>query len=104
MDELRFGLTPELRERAVATDTDCIAMRCRYYHDRSCWYYAMREQLSRADVVICNHALLCLSTLAGILPQHAFLIVDEAHQLENFAYAALHGYADPAQPHAPHPG
>ena len=89
VDELRFGLSAELRERAVASDTDCIGMRCRYYHDRSCWYYAMREQLSRADVVICNHALLCLSTLAGILPQHAFLIIDEAHQLENFAYSAF---------------
>ena len=89
VDELRFTLSPELRERTIATDTDCIGRRCQYYKDNSCWYYRMRDQLSRADVVICNHALLCLSTLAEILPQHAYLIIDEAHQLENFAYAAF---------------
>ena len=89
VDELRFTLSAELRERTIATDTDCIRRSCRFYRDRSCWYFAMREQLKEADVVICNHALLCLSTLAEILPQHAFLIIDEAHQLENFAYAAF---------------
>ena len=89
VDELRFTLSAELRERTIATDTDCIRQRCRYYHDNSCWYYAMRKRLREADIVICNHALLCLSTLAEILPQHAFLIIDEAHQLENFAYAAF---------------
>ncbi len=89
VDELRFTLSPELRERTIATDTDCIGRRCQYYKDNSCWYYRMREQLSKADVVICNHALLCLSTLAEILPAHAYLIIDEAHQLENFAYTAF---------------
>ncbi len=89
VDELRFSLSAELRERTIATDTDCIRQSCRFYRDRSCWYFAMRDQLKEADVVICNHALLCLSTLAEILPQHAFLIIDEAHQLENFAYAAF---------------
>ena len=89
VDELRFTLSAELRERTIATDTDCIRQSCRFYKDRSCWYFAMRERLKEADVVICNHALLCLSTLAEILPPHAFLIIDEAHQLENFAYAAF---------------
>lgn len=89
LDELRFSVSAELRERTVATDTDCIGRRCRFYHDLSCWYYAMRKQLREADIVICNHALLCLSTLAEILPPHAFLIIDEAHQLENFAYSAF---------------
>lgn len=89
VDELRFGLSAELRERTIATDIDCIRRSCRFYQDRSCWYFAMREQLKEADVIICNHALLCLSTLAEILPPHAFLIIDEAHQLETFAYAAF---------------
>ena len=89
VDELRFSLSAELRERTIATDTDCIRQSCRFYRDRSCWYFAMRDQLKEADVVICNHALLCLSTLAEILPQHTLLIIDEAHQLENFAYAAF---------------
>ena len=89
VDELRFGLSTELRERTIATDEDCISRRCSFYHDLSCWYYAMRKQLREADVVICNHALLCLSTLAEILPPHAFLVIDEAHQLENFAYMAF---------------
>lgn len=89
VDELRFGLSTELRERTIATDVDCIGRRCTYYHDLSCWYYAMRKQLREADVVICNHALLCLSTLAEILPPHAFLVIDEAHQLETFAYMAF---------------
>ncbi len=89
VDELSFTLSAELREQTIATDTDCIGRRCRFYHDRSCWYYAMRARLKEADVIICNHALLCLSTLAEILPPHAFLIVDEAHQLESFAYTAF---------------
>jgi ATP-dependent DNA helicase DinG len=89
VDELRFTLSAELRERTIATDTDCIGRRCKFYQDTSCWYYRMRAQLSKADVIICNHALLCLSTLTEILPQHSFLIIDEAHQLENFAYAAF---------------
>ncbi len=89
VDELRFGLSTELRERTIATDVDCIRQSCGFYKDRSCWYFAMRERLKEADVIICNHALLCLSTLAEILPPHAFLIIDEAHQLENFAYSAF---------------
>ena len=89
VDELSFTLSAALREQTIATDTDCIGRRCRFYHDRSCWYYAMRARLKEADVIICNHALLCLSTLTEILPPHAFLIVDEAHQLETFAYMAF---------------
>lgn len=37
----------------------------------------------RADVVVTNHALLAIDAVAesAVLPEHALLVVDEAHEL-----------------------
>ena len=52
-----------------------------------CFLRAAREQADAAQIVVVNHALL-LSDLqrgGGLLPEHDYLIVDEAHHLEEVA-------------------
>ena len=42
-----------------------------------------RQRAGRADVVVTNHALLAIDAVAesAVLPEHALLVVDEAHEL-----------------------
>lgn len=75
---------------AITVDDDCGGRHCGQYHE--CFYYDAKAQRQVADVVITNHALLCLHELhggAGILPSTDVLVIDEAHKLPDYARAAL---------------
>lgn len=64
---------------------DCIKRHCPYYNE--CFYYRAKEERKNADIIICNHALTALNQrypAAMILPDGPMLIVDEAHQLEQY--------------------
>jgi len=72
----------------------CDAVKCPH-SDRdyasACFLMKAREKAQNSDIVITNHALL-LSDAIGpsqILPEHDYVIVDEAHHLENEATSAL---------------
>jgi DNA polymerase-3 subunit epsilon/ATP-dependent DNA helicase DinG len=87
---------PSPGERAaweeIASDPEsCLGERCPYYRQGLCFFYAARESAERAHIVLVNHALL-LSDLAlenKVLPDYRFLVVDEAHHLEDVATKQL---------------
>ncbi len=90
--ELPFNF-PEWSEISANPDT-CRGAECRYFED--CFYYKAKRQAEDAAVVLVNHALY-FSDLAlrhtdadaGLLPEHSFVVFDEAHHLENAASRAF---------------
>lgn len=79
LEEVPFPLTRE-SYLAVALDDDCTGRKCQFF--ATCFYYQARDKRFEADVVICNHALLCQHTITGhLLPEWDVLVVDEAHNI-----------------------
>ena len=81
---------PSAGERAiwaqVRSDPDsCLGERCRYRQQGQCFFYEARRRAERAHLIVVNHALL-LADIAvenRVLPEYRYLIVDEAHNLED---------------------
>lgn len=81
-----------LWNRICASEDNCVIEHCPYYPD-SCFLYRARQKTAGAHLIVVNHALL-LSDLAksgGILPEYSYLVIDEAHHLEEEATEQL-GY------------
>lgn len=74
--------------RAMTVDDECGGKHCPLYD--SCFYYAARAALQGADVIVTNHALLCLDQVTGghILPPADVTVVDEAHKLADYMRGA----------------
>ena len=70
----------------ISSDADtCTADRCWYRRQGQCFYQRARLEAEGAHIVVVNHALL-LSDVAAenrVLPQYNYLVVDEAHHLED---------------------
>jgi DNA polymerase-3 subunit epsilon/ATP-dependent DNA helicase DinG len=81
---------PTLRERLIwnricSDSENCLAERCPFRHEGKCFFYRARQQAEGAHLIVVNHALL-LSDVAvenRVLPEYRYLIVDEAHHLED---------------------
>ncbi len=81
---------PDYKEQAlwprVCADAEtCMSDRCRYREKDRCFFYRARREAERAHLIVINHALL-LSDVAvenRVLPDYRYLIVDEAHHLED---------------------
>ena len=74
----------------ITVDDDCGGKHCPFYGN--CFYFDAKAERANVDVLITNHALLCLHTLypgANILPPSDVLVVDEAHKLPDYARNAL---------------
>lgn len=89
---------PGPREREVwaqlAADADtCLAERCPHRRQGRCFFYRARRTAENAHLLIVNHALLLSDVAADnrVLPQYNYLIVDEAHHLEDATTTQL-GY------------
>jgi ATP-dependent DNA helicase DinG len=74
---------------AVASEHgNCLGKKCPRYRD--CFYFAARQRMKNANLLIVNHALY-MSDLAlrgsgaSLLPEHDIAIFDEAHTLEAVA-------------------
>lgn len=84
-------LTFELHDISKYTvDDECTGQRCDFY--ANCYYFKEKAKRQDADIIICNHALLTLNhkfPAGGILPSADVVVVDEAHQLPNYARNAL---------------
>lgn len=82
------------REHFAWLDVCCDGIKCPHknatYANR-CYLNEAREKAGKADIIITNHALLLADTVGPtqILPEHKYLIVDEAHHLETEATSAL---------------
>lgn len=81
---------PSARERAIwgqvcAESESCVPERCKYFRKGKCFFYRARQRAESAHLIVVNHALL-LSDVAvenRVLPEYRYLIVDEAHHLED---------------------
>lgn len=86
--ELDFVPSTAVLNAVKSEHGNCKARKCEYFD--KCFYWKNRRRLATSDVIVANHALL-FSDLAlreedvSILPDYKYLIIDEAHNIENVA-------------------
>ena len=87
--ELPFTPPGEEWEQVDADADDCVGEYCEHFRD--CFFFRKRDEARFADIVVVNHALffLDLAMGGGLLPAYDFAVLDEAHQCERWATAAL---------------
>ena len=81
-DEVRPGVPERSWSQVSVSARECLgATRCPYGVD--CFAEKARAKAAEADIVVTNHALLAIDAIAEatVLPEHDFLVVDEAHEL-----------------------
>jgi len=81
---------PNAVERAIwarlnADNEACTPERCAAFQRGECFFYRARQAAESAHIVIVNHALLLADIAVDnrALPEYQYLIVDEAHHLED---------------------
>lgn len=73
----------------AATAETCLGLPCPRHAD--CFVTRMRQQAAGSDLVVVNHHLLCADAAVRqgaygeVIPECAFAVIDEAHQLEEVA-------------------
>jgi ATP-dependent DNA helicase DinG len=78
-----------LWSEVAATAETCLGTQCPQYHE--CFVTRMRQRAAASDIVVVNHHLLCAdaavrqSDFGEVIPNCAYLVLDEAHQLEDVA-------------------
>ncbi|AZF90332.1 MAG: Rad3-related DNA helicase [Phage 5P_3] len=85
IEEAPTNPTSNERDLLLAGD-DCLGGDCPYFN--ACYFYQAKRRRETADVVVTNHALLCqhlAQPQARLLPQAPVIVVDEAHQLADYA-------------------
>lgn len=91
----RDDLVPGVSDRAWAQVSvnafDCLGSKCPVYEE--CFAELARNRAAAADIVVTNHALLAIDAFgdSNVLPEHAAVIVDEAHELRDRVTNALTG-------------
>ncbi len=96
-DELAPGVPDRSWSQVSVTARECLGMaRCPYGTD--CFSERARGEAGRADVVVTNHALLAIDAIAdaAVLPEHDYLVVDEAHELVDRVTSVATGELTPA--------
>ncbi|WP_156623816.1 ATP-dependent DNA helicase [Mycobacterium sp. 852002-40037_SCH5390672] len=81
-DDLKPGVPDRSWSQVSVSARECLGVaRCPF--GTECFSERARGQAGRADVVVTNHALLAIDAVAesAVLPEHALLVVDEAHEL-----------------------
>jgi Rad3-related DNA helicase/DNA polymerase III epsilon subunit-like protein len=87
--ELRLHGREEVFWARIASDPlDCVGVHCTA---EDCFVHRARAEAEKADLVVVNHALLMADAVSagGVLPEHQYLIIDEAHHLEEAATQGL---------------
>jgi len=81
----------EVWRRISAEDEACSAEMCLKSSGGICPFYRVRQAAQSAHILIVNHALLLADVATGnrVLPEFDYLIVDEAHHLEDATTNAL---------------
>ncbi len=88
---LRGPVEHTVWQRLSAEDEDCTLHRCQSAMEGVCPFFKARKHADSAHIVIVNHALLISDAINGnaVLPEYEYLIVDEAHQLEDALTSGL---------------
>lgn len=94
--ELDFHVRADDWEALDADADDCVGEYCSRFAE--CHFFVRRDAARFADIVVVNHALffLDLAMGGGLLPQYDYVVLDEAHQCERYATAALTAKLSPA--------
>jgi len=87
-------LSMQGREYYVWNDISCDMIKCPHNdpsYKNKCWLARARENAQEADIIITNHSLLLSDTITPqqVLPEYRYLIIDEAHHLEEEATNAF---------------
>ena len=96
-DELRPGVPERSWSQVSVSARECLgATRCPYGID--CFAEKARAKAAEADIVVTNHALLAIDAIAeaSVLPEHDFLVIDEAHELTDRVTSVATGELTPA--------
>lgn len=92
-DELYLPTPVEraLWTRLSADNEACTAEVCAAWGEGGCFLHRARKAAEAAHLIIVNHALLFADATAQnmVLPEHRYLIIDEAHHLEEAATKQL---------------
>jgi ATP-dependent DNA helicase DinG len=81
-DDLKPGVPDRSWSQVSVSARECIGVsRCQF--GAECFSERARGRAGTADVVVTNHALLAIDAVSdsSVLPEHALLVVDEAHEL-----------------------
>jgi len=81
-DDLKPGVADRSWSQVSVSARECLGVaRCPF--GSGCFSERARSAAGRADIVVTNHALLAIDAVSesAVLPEHALLVVDEAHEL-----------------------
>jgi ATP-dependent DNA helicase DinG len=81
-DDLKPGVPDRSWSQVSVSARECLGVaRCPFGSE--CFSERARGAAGRADIVVTNHSLLAIDAVAesAVLPEHALLVVDEAHEL-----------------------
>lgn len=94
---LRGPVEEAIWHRLSADDEGCTLERCATQMGGGCPFYQARKLADTAHLLIVNHALLLSDVLSEghVLPDYQYLIVDEAHHLEDAVTNGLSFRTDP---------
>jgi len=89
--ELGFIPSDALWREVDADADDCLMDACEFFGPERCHQMHAREAARHADIVVVNHALFFsdLAAGGGIIPPYDYAVLDEAHQIEDWATAAF---------------
>jgi ATP-dependent DNA helicase DinG len=78
-------------EKISAEDEACTTDNCIKTTGGNCPFYRIRQAAQNAHLIIVNHALLLADVATGnrVLPEYQYIIIDEAHHLEDATTDAL---------------
>ncbi len=98
---LRGPAEHETWQRLSAEDEGCTMDRCSTAMAGACPFYKARKAAESAHILIVNHALLLSDAAADnrILPDYRYLVIDEAHHLEEAITSSLGFRLDEAALH-----
>ena len=71
--------------RIAADSESCMGEFCRHFQQGSCFLQRARQKAEASHVIIVNHSLLLAdaATENAVLPEYDYLVIDEAHHLED---------------------
>ncbi|MFZ6027666.1 MAG: helicase C-terminal domain-containing protein [Chloroflexota bacterium] len=81
--------------RLSADDEACTSENCMKHTGGNCPFYRAKQAAQSAHIVIVNHALLLSDVAVGgrVLPEYDYVIIDEAHHIEDATTNALSFHA-----------